>query len=60
MLLVAGSSLYYAIQRVKTGETFVWLGLHAKRTDDPVLFWFDIIQWVAAIAVVWVVILVQR
>lgn len=61
MILVAASSVYYAIQAVKSGETFVWRGIHAKRSDNPVLFWYGVLQWVIAATVyVLAMFIVQR
>jgi hypothetical protein len=60
MLLCAGASLYDAIEGVKTGEVFVWRGLHAKRTDDPVFFWYGILQAaITAIAFVLAMVVAQ-
>lgn len=61
MLLCAGASVYTAIQGVRSGEIFIAIGVHAKRAEDPLMFWFGIVLWVVgAIAFVWAMFLAQQ
>jgi len=47
MLVTASTSLYYAIQGVRTGETaFGRPSRKANRVEDPIYFWFAILCYV--------------